>query len=498
MIDLLVRYGVAIHVALMVVFSSWARGGSSPYYAWALPWLALGIIEMMLLMPPRGKEDSPRGAVRRLFRALAFDPVTYIGLFLIVYLVIQWLNGPCELKFNEASQLWEYTDPPVPNLPFCVNKGEALHVLLWFVGIVPAILAVRHGMKNSGRIALLRMLVANGALLSLLGIAQALTSSSGSGVPGVLFWYRKMPVYFFSTFGYPNHAGTFFVMLTAINIGLLIHAIAERDGADRGRHWLGFALVLNAAGIYFSLCRAAMILGTGVIVIGALYGALYLHKTMTKGERISFACFFVVFLLGVAGALALPGSPMLKEVQSIDFAHLSSVYVGDREKLADGAVKIWMDYPWTGVGGWGFRRFIGLYMSPEEWNYLQAAGRANVHNDAVQFLCEHGAIGFGLMCALVISLLAHFLFRLGQMERKVSELGKASTWVGSISPVSLSCLAAVVAMAVHSTIDLPFRSVATMLVWFIALSCMPYLIPRTAKRKHSSVGLATEPMIRFK
>ena len=489
MIDLLVRYGVAIHVALMVVFSSWARGGSSPYYAWALPWLALGIVEMMLLMPPRNKEDSPRGAVRRMVRAVFVDPVTYIGLFLLAFLVIQWLNGPCELKFDHASQMWEYTDPPVANLPFCVDRGEALHVLLWFVGIVAAVIAVRHGMKNAGRIALLRMLVANGALLSLLGIAQALTSSSGPGVPGVLFWYRQMPVYFFSTFGYPNHAGTFFVMLTAINIGLLIHAIAERDGADKGRHWLGFSLVLNAAGIYFSLCRAAMVLGTLVIVVGGLYGALYLHKTMTKGERISFACFFVIFLLGVAGALALPGSPLLKEVKTIDVAHLANVYVGDRQKLVDSAVSIWMDYPWTGVGGWGFRRFVGLYLSPEEWDYLLSAGRANVHNDAVQFLCEHGAIGFGLMCALVISLLAHFLFRLGQMERKVSELGTPSTWFGSISPVSLSCLAAVAAMAVHSTIDLPFRSVATTLVWFIALSCTPYLIPKRKAKPKNLVAL---------
>ncbi len=44
-------------------------------------------------------------------------------------------------------------------------------------------------------------------------------------------------------------------------------------------------------------------------------------------------------------------------------------------------------------------------------------------------------------------------------------------------------------MAVHSTIDLPFRSVATMLVWFIALSSMPYLIPKRKAKPKNLVAL---------
>ncbi|NLF85099.1 MAG: hypothetical protein GX571_03210, partial [Lentisphaerae bacterium] len=52
MINLLLRYGAAVHVALLVVYASWARGGSAPAYFWAIPWLALGILELMFLLPP--------------------------------------------------------------------------------------------------------------------------------------------------------------------------------------------------------------------------------------------------------------------------------------------------------------------------------------------------------------------------------------------------------------------------------------------------------------
>ena len=478
MIDLLLRYGVAIHVALMVVYASWARGGSSPDYLWAFPWLSLGLLEIMLLMPPTRRTEAPQTAVKRLLKGLFLDPVTYICIALVAFLTIQWLNGPCELVEEAAAASgWEYTKPPWPDFPFCVEQSEAVQVLIWFLAVSTAVLAICHAMRPSARVFLLKVLVMNGALLSALGFAQIFTC------PDKLFWYRPMEVYFFSTFGYPNHAGTFFTMMTALNIGLVLRALGDPENR-RDIGWLSLALFLNAAGIYGSLCRAAIVLGTLVIVVGIVYGLFYLKL----GGRISSAK--IILAAGTVAAVAtcavviaaMPGSPLKKEIDTIDFTDLASVYRGDRQELADAAIDIWKDHQWTGVGGWGFRRYVALYMPQERWDYLRESGRANVHNDALQFLCEHGLIGFGLIVALAVALLAHAFIRLPGIARETNaQTGRPRSWFGSVSPCVWASFAAIAVMMVHSTMDLPFRSIANTLVWFIVLACLPGFMPKPRK-----------------
>ena len=478
MIDLFVRYGVAIHVALMVVYSAWARGGSSPAYVWALPWLSLGLLEIMLLLPPTHRGEAPKSAVKRMISGILLDPITYIGIALLGFLLVQWLNGPCELVENpEAFSGWDYEPPPWKTLPFCVVREEALQVLLWFVAVVSAVVAVRHAVRPSARYFILKLFVANGALLSILGFAQVLTS------PGKLFWYRPISVYFFSTFGYPNHAGTFFVMMTALNIGLLIRAIGNK-GRRAEIAWLALAFCLNAAGIYGSLCRAAIVMGSLIIAVGLAYSLIYLWNRVSR-IRVLAAIVIIAAIAVCAGVLALvPGSPLKKEIDSIDFSHLASVYQGDREELGHAALEIWKDHSWTGVGGWGFRRYVALYMGEDRWEYLQTSGRANVHNYALQFLCEHGVIGFGLMAALAIALLGHALVRLPLIRRETDPTsGQTHSWFGSVSPCVWASFAAIAAMMVHSTIDLPFRSIANTLVWFVLLACLPGFMPSKESSK---------------
>ncbi len=478
MIDLFVRYGVAIHVALMVVYSAWARGGSSPAYMWALPWLCLGLLEIMLLLPPARRGETPQSAVKRMLGGIFLDPVTYIGIALVGFLVIQWLNGPCELVENpEAFSGWDYEPPPWKTMPFCVVREEALQVLLWFLAVVSAVIAVRHAMRPSARYFILKLFVANGALLSILGFVQALTC------PGKLFWYRPIPVYFFATFGYPNHAGTFFVMMTALNIGLLLRAIGNK-GRRVEIAWLALTFCLNAAGLYGSLSRAAIVMGSLIIVMGLVYGLIYLWNRISRVKVLATAVIVAAVAVCAAVLALVPGSPLKKEIDTIDFSHLASVYEGDREELGQAALEIWKDHSWTGVGGWGFRRYVALYMSEDRWEYLRTSGRANVHNDALQFLCEHGVIGFGLMVALTLALLGHALVRLPLIRRETnSTTGQPRSWFGSVSPCVWASFAAIAAMMVHSTIDLPFRSIANTLVWFILLACLPGFMPSKESSK---------------
>ena len=486
MISLLLRYGAAVHVALLVVYASWARGGSAPAFFWAIPWLALGILEMLFLLPPSHDGSSAHAAARRVWQGLLRDPVFYVGGALLLFLLLQWLNGPREMIRNLATATWEYTPPPWPWLPFCVDRSEAAQVLIWALGAYAVLLAVRHGMRLSARRWLLKVMVYNGALLALVGVLHLMTGTTK------LFWIRPIEVYFFSTFGYPNHASAFFTLLTAINIGLLIESLDSKEQEKVVSSWLMVSLVLNLFGVFFSLGRAGMVLTLGILAVALLYGSIYLWNRTTIATRVRL--WVMIGGLALAGgffALVVPDNPILRELKTIDLLQLHKQLQGDRAELAHAAIDIWQDYPWAGVGGWGFRRYVGIYMGPERYEYLRAAGRANVHNDAVQYLCEHGVIGLALILGLIFVLIGQLWFRMAVMRHKQDDGAiKPRNWFMSVSPMVWFCILGTFATVIHSLIDLPFRNMAIIATWFIALASAPSFVPRRSPASSPSSSSA--------
>ena len=61
------------------------------------------------------------------------------------------------------------------------------------------------------------------------------------------------------------------------------------------------------------------------------------------------------------------------------------------------AMELVKKYPLFGCGGWGYKHLSLNLMEPDELRTPLAIGSANVHNDYLQFLCEHGAIGLGCL-----------------------------------------------------------------------------------------------------
>jgi O-antigen ligase len=301
-------------------------------------------------------------------------------------------------------------------------------------------------------------------------MAQAASS------PDKLFWYRPMEVQFFSTFGYPNHAGAFFCLVSAVNMGLVIRALAMLDEFNHPILY-SITLVLNILGAYLSLCRAAMVLETFLILFALIYGCIYLFPRIGgPGITKIIAAAVVIFLC--LGYMAVRVGDFSREVKSIGQESAETVYGGSRELLADAAVKIWQDNPWPGVGGWSFKNYVALYVPKAEWPRLRNSyGMANVHNDLLQFLCEHGAIGGGLIFGIVVTILVHLVWNLIHMKRSFNQLlDKNSSWFGSLPPTVVLSLVGLACTVVHCTIDLPFRSAAILISWFVILACLPGLI----------------------
>ncbi len=474
---------MAFHLGLLAIYAAWARGGSAPAFFWAIPWLALWALEMLFLLPPQYNGQGYTTAMQRLKRNLLRDPVLYVGLTLIAFLTLQWFNAPRELVYNSAKALWEYGDPPWPGLPFSIVRAESVQPLIWAIGVVAIMLGVRHGMRQESRRWLLRLLVYNGALLAVVGLLQ-----QALGTNKVL-WIKQIDTFFFATFGYPNHASAYFTLLVALNLGLLFEALGSNDEEKLSSNWLIVALVPNILGVAFAQGRAGFLLTAVILIIALIYGACYLHQRLTPATRVRLGiliggvAIFLIFIL-----VLVPKNPIMAEIKTIELTKLHKQLQGDRAELAEAALEIWGDYPWAGTGGWGFRRFVALYMGPEKWNYLKAAGRANVHNDAIQYLCEHGAIGLTLIIGLIFIPIGHLWFRLLRVTRvpDVDRIGYR-TWFMSVSPVVWFGLIGTSATVLHSIIDLPFRSMAIIALWFIILASLPGFVPQRDKSKKQTI-----------
>jgi O-antigen ligase len=470
--DVLARYWVVAHIVLLAAFLAWVHGGTRVDHLAAVPWLSLLVIEMMLLLPPAKKGETLEMARARVWHALLWDPLLYLGVVLSAYLLFQSLNGGQKLAFDPVSNAWAFTPPPVNWGPFCVEPDEARQMLYWFPPAFAAVLGIRHGTNRRGKLYLLRALAVNGALLALFGVIQYAAGATS------LFGLTPMTEPFFASFAYANHAGAFFILLAALSLGLFVHALLS---SDERRHaiWLGVALALNLAGALLSLSRAAILFAAVLLVVGGFYAIRHAWRQVDAGVRLRALGGFIL-LLGAATAFVLYApaeNPVASELRSVNWTKIGSETFGARWLQTSSAWNIWREHPWFGVGGWGYRHYVCLDLDEAKLAQLHRGG-ANVHNDAMQFLVEHGVVGFALMLGAVAVLLVPVVRRF-----RLAHTTNIEGWTGEpwllfrVSPITILLLAGVVLTLLHSLIDLPFRSPAILVTWSIALACAPAFLP---------------------
>jgi len=350
---------------------------------------------------------------------------------------VQWWNAGRVLFFHPIHQQWAYTPPPHPGWPSAFTRPEAAEMLRWFFPAWAAGLAVRGGLRgNQGARWLLYGLLISSSLLALFGIIQ---QRSGTAA---IYWLTPLDgTRFFASFGYENHGGSYFVLMSALSAGLLVDALLKLIPADshgwsrlraqlrhspmppylrprssvlrppssvlgpRSSALLTLSLVLNLTAAHLALSRAGILLAWMLIAAGGVYVALRLVARLDLARRIN-ATLAAVAVLMLAGTLAfaLGGNAIRhelatleKEIPATDNVGRPSLLLGDRFKLIKAAGQIWREAPWFGVGGWGYRYLLPYTQSAADWEWTKRAGYANVHNDPMQFLAEFGALGAGLL-----------------------------------------------------------------------------------------------------
>lgn len=490
----LIRNILLFHLFLLAVAYSWIHGGTRPDLLMpVIPWLTFIMVEMLLVFPQAKSSETMIEARVRVWRSLVRDPLLYLFGIMVVLLILPLFNVTGEPQINIKTGEFRMLAPPHPGWPSCVDPNQHAVLMLWFIPVLLATLAVRHGLLKSGKRLLLKLFCWNGAALSVLGFVQLATEAES------VFWGSEKFSYFFSTFGYPNFAGAFFTLLFALSTGLWftelhedelgpntllpIRSLDQQEGMSNV-HWMLVPIFLNLAGAIGSLSRAAIVLCAMVIVVLGVYmlwGTWQLCQTRGGHVTIIASVVGVLFCGGLAMTILAPDA-LKDELQTITQDAIVERVSGSGQYHARVAKAIFADNPVFGTGGWGYPHYLQIYLTPEERNKMQVQGGANVHNDTLQMLAEQGVTGFGtlVLCALVVlgSMLWQSLRVVIALAKRGSDNVMAKPlWFFRLSPMVIAVVVGTTATIGHSLGDLPFRCPPVLLTWFLAFVCATGFLP---------------------
>ena len=501
-----------IAVAAVASVMGWLFGGArGDLLVPVVPWLFALMLEIIICFPQRHRGETIYEARARVWRALKRSSVVWVSCALLLLLLIPFVNkGLC--TGCDAAAIAQGFDPKpsLSFLPFCVDRLDHLSVVLWFMVVLPSVIAVHHCLTRRGKRLVIELIMWNGVAMAVFGFVQ-----SALGAPGP-FWTKTFnswgnTCYYFSTFGYPNMAGSYFTAMVGLALalwrdkyeqirreeaGLDPSELAGSDAKKYGRFWRRHYFILPAVVLFFAalntLSRAAIILVTTTALIYFAHTLVSLLSRMRRSRRVYVGVWsMVVFGLIVFFSTIMMPEKMKKEVDTLGTVTMLNRVTGKGQYHAQVAASIWRDHLLFGVGGWGYRHLCTDKMKELEipFRELQIDGGANVHNDHLQFLAEHGLVGFGLMVTLIVLLLRPIVkqWRAMVLEfrfKKGKDLPPKPIQIFALPAPVFFILVAMSAILIHAFSDCPLRSCAVLDLLFISIAALPGFMPKQVEGEH--------------
>ncbi|NQY13045.1 MAG: O-antigen ligase family protein, partial [Henriciella sp.] len=337
--------------------------------------------------------------------------------------------------------------------------GRSLTALL-YVLIPTAFLLVVHRLGWRNVVSSLPWTIAGiGAASALLGILQVVRP----GMPELyLYVYtnRGAPVGFFANVN--NHA-IFLLMTMMFTSVLLAGFLSKRKRkSDRETGLLLVAAVLGAMQLL------------GGLAAGSVAGYLLLVPTLVfcfliaqdGRQSIDLQTILVAGLVLIPIALVVGYSPLLSGLGQTTVINDGPM---SRLGLAEVGLAVFWDHFLLGTGLGTFETVFKAYEDPDTVTLLYAN---HVHNDYLQWAIETGVIGLGLLVACLAWVLR-------QVLRVWRSAGDSTT------RIRRAAAAAVLVPIMHSFIEYPLRTPATMALasLCIALIIVPYVSSRRSKSR---------------
>jgi len=491
----------------MVTVVAWLYGGSRlDVMATTIPWLFLFLIEMLIAFPQKAGTETSYEARARVWDDMKKDPLVWTAVGLLVLLAIPFVNNGLCVNCDRAVIAQGISpDPPIKFLPFCVNRMDHFHVFLWFATALSAMVATKHGLRRRGKRMLMKLVVWNGFALAILGFVQTATDA-----PGPLWTPRpdkKWAAQFFSSFKYVNAAGDYFTALFGIAVALWRRSCedvaawraggtANSQGSAHARFWKRHFYMVPAVVFFFAalntLSRAAILASTILLAIFFIHAFISFTHRLRRGDKVrrGTIALGIVSLLTFFALVSLPDG-LQKEIDTLDADTVLVRMTGKAQHHVRVATELWKEHILFGCGGWGYKHFAHLKMTDEELRVRQVFGGANVHNDSLQFLAEHGIVGFGAMVALVIMLLAPVATIWKQLAKaaRFTDSRKAPpkpTALFALPAPAFCILAAATSTYIHSFGDCPLRSAAVLTLFYTMLAAIPGFLPKKEEEDNAS------------
>jgi O-antigen ligase len=489
-------------IALSVSLLAWLYGGADgPLIVKVCPWLLLLLLQTVFFFPQRRERESLYDARENAWEQMRRDPFVWISVSLIFLLAIPFLNDAL-CPTCDAAAIAQGVDPSprVKFLPFCISLREHFSVFLWIATALVSAIATRHCLRGGGKRLLLKILVWNASALAVLGFVQIACSAPG---PLWMSVPDNSPGAYFSTWGYPNMAGCYFVAMFAIAIGLWRRAIdeaeAEKAASDTsgaiasGHHvfWKKHLFLIPAFLFFFAalntLSRAAFIFVMSLFFIFFVHAFFSFTHKMTRARRVKCMTItlFVIAVVAVFAVVSIPDK-FEAQVDSLNSQTMLNRVTGKGVAHSRIALELWRENTLFGCGGWGYRHFCVSKMTENDKNSLPYPGNANVHNDYLQFLVEHGCVGLALMVLAAVCLVVP-VFRAWKYLLQLVRFAKTSKLppkpiVLFVLPSPVFCLLlSPLAVAIHASLDCPLRTPAILVLVYTTLAAIPGFLPRKAR-----------------
>ena len=236
-----------------------------------------------------------------------------------------------------------------------------------------------------------------------------------------------------------------------------------------------------------TLSRASIMLITGLAVMFFLHTFMCLFSKMKKAQRVKATVFSAVVLTLISlSAVTFMPSNLQKEVDTLDTTEVLDRVTGKGQYHVRVATEIWKGHPLFGVGGWGYKHFCLQYMTDKELRQVQKVGGANVHNDYLQFLAEHGIVGLGLLIAIVLMI----VWPIGRIWKDLINVYRFTPPKEQppqpiqifVVPAPVFCIVmAAVATLIHAFGDCVLRSPAILSLFIVSLATIDGFLPKIKK-----------------
>jgi hypothetical protein len=438
---------VAVQVAVFVVGVSWAFGGNADWVRTPISfWGSLGLI-LTLATLIRGGARS--GMTRRTLPWIW--PVAVLNVLVGISCLTSTFRGLSmgSATFMEPVQVdwWK---------PSVFRPDVTLRSIWLFDGIYFSCLniALTVSRRRIIRI-LLAVAVGNALLLSIFGIVQKLMNSTG-----IYFGAVKSPQdFFFASFVYDNHWGSFCILMLGACIGLTLRYVdgVRGGGFFHGPALIGFtAFLVIGASIPLSGSRACTLLFVILTIAGIALGASRVSRSLRSsgasragtlaafgfGAALTIGCVWMIAGDTIQARVAKTREQMSSMLKQGGLGSRSVLYRDSWTMANDRLLFGW------GMGSYPF--VFPLYNSQVSKVDRLPIIYHDAHSDWIQSAAEIGLAGTSLIAAAVLMpILA---------VRRVK-----------FRNIPYFLLAACALIGAYAWIEFPFGNVAVVLSWWMCL-----------------------------